>query len=251
MNRREFVVEIGALGLVASIDQNAFASDPKSRSFVREQKSSSMPKTVAGVRLIDSDIARKATELSRASSPAYLFNHAMRTFLFGSLVGKASSQRFDEEALYLACVLHDIGLTDRYVGDHPFEIQGAEAAAKFLTENGYDKQKTTAVWDGIAMHPLAIGQYKQPEIALVGAGAGADVVGPDFDQIQKEDVDAVVAAFPRLQFKQQFVKTCADVVRLHPRAAGRTFMRDIAERHLPDYHPNNICDAIEKSPFLE
>ena len=74
---------------------------------------------VAGVRLVDSEIARLATEVSRKQSPPYLFNHAVRTFLFGSLMGRATGQKFDEEVLYLACILHDLGLTERFEGDLP------------------------------------------------------------------------------------------------------------------------------------
>lgn len=210
-----------------------------------------LPKMVAGVRIVDSKIARAATELSRTASPPFLFNHAMRTYLFGSLVGRVLGQSFDEEVLYLACILHDLGLTDQFQGSLPFEIQGAEAAKHFLEERGCSKDRVALVWDGIAMHASAIGAFKQPEIALVGEGAGADVISPDFSQISRADVDAVVAAFPRLRFKSAFVETCAEVASKHPTGAVRSFMRDIGERHVPDFHPPNICDLIRKSPFEE
>ena len=157
----------------------------------------------------------------------------------------------DDELLYIACILHDIGLTEQFVGELPFEIQGAQAASRFLEEHGLAKDKSAIVWDGIAMHASAIGEFKQPEIALVGAGAGADVVGPDFSVIKKGDVNEVVRAFPRLKFKGEFVKTCASVVRQHPRGASRGFMRDIGERYVPDFVPRNICDAINEAPFEE
>jgi hypothetical protein len=210
-----------------------------------------LPSSVAGVRLVDSEIARLATDLSRSVSPAYLFNHAMRTFLFGSLVGRALGQKFDDEVLYLASILHDLGLTERFEGDSPFEIQGAEAAKHFLEEHAYAKEKIGIVWDGIAMHASAIGQYKQPEIALVGEGAGADVIEPDFAKIKRSDVDEIVRAFPRLKFKDAFVTTCTDVVRKHPRGASSSFMRDVRERYVPEFHPVNFCDRIAKAPFSE
>lgn len=210
-----------------------------------------MPSVVAGVRIIDSEIARLATELCRSVSPPYLFNHALRTYLFGSLVGRALGKKFDEEVLYLASVLHDLGLTEQFEGDRPFEIQGAEAAKRFLDEHSYAKEKIALVWDGIAMHASPIGEFKQPEIALVGEGAGADVIAPDFSQIKKSDVEEILQAFPRLKFKDEFVKGCADVVRKYPRAAGNSFMRDIRERYAPEFHPANICDRIAQAPFSE
>jgi len=213
--------------------------------------STELPTSVAGVRIIDSKIAKAATALAAAVSPTYLFNHAMRTFLYGSLVGRALGQKFDEESLYLACILHDLGLTNQYAGDRPFEIEGAEAARTFLEQQGYPRASTEMVWDGIAMHASAIGGFKRPEIALVGEGAGADVVGPDFSQIKKADSEAILQAFPRLKFKNEFVKTCAEVVQQHPRGASRSFMRDIGERYVPGFHPRNFCDAISQAPFEE
>jgi HD domain len=246
MNRREFTRTATALAIGARLTNESFAMDTGPRS-----KRESLPPLVAGISLVDSDIARAATELSREASPRYLFNHAMRTFLFGSLIGRAQGQKFDPEVLYLACILHDLGLTERFEGDLPFEIQGAEAAREFLRQHGYDNDKARVVWDGIAMHASLIGHYKQAEIRLVGEGAGADVVGPDFVQIKKADVDEVLEAFPRMQFKTSFLKTCANVVRKHPRGASRSFMRDVGDRYVADFHPPNFCDLVICAPFPE
>ena len=210
-----------------------------------------LPKSVAGIRLSDSKIATLATDFARTAYPPYLFNHAMRTFLFGVLVGRAQGKTFDEDILYLACILHDLGLTERFQGEMPFEIQGAEAARRFLTEQGYSQEKLATVWDGIAMHASPIGQFKPPEIALVGEGAGADVAGPDSSQIKRSDVEEIVKAFPRLKFKTAFVATCADVARAHPRVASSSFMRDIRERYVPEFHPRNFCDRLAEAPFEE
>jgi hypothetical protein len=209
------------------------------------------PRKVAGIPMVDTTIAKAANELALSASPPYLYNHAVRTYLFGALIGRAAKLKFDEELLYLACVLHDLGLTTRFMGNRPFEIEGAIAAGNFLRQQGLSVAKAAVVWDGIAMHPLAISQYRRPEIALVGAGAGADVVGAGMEDVTASDRDAVLHAFPRLGFKSEFVATCADVVRQHPAGASRTFMRDIGERDVPGFKPANICDAIEHAPFIE
>ena len=243
MNRREFA--IGVVGLASSRGLNL---DRGARPQSHDDR---LPSKVAGIRLVDSAVANSATELARAVSPPFLFNHAIRTFVFGSLVGRALGLRFDEEILYLACVLHDLGLTERFQGDLPFEIQGAQAAKQFLEQQGFASPKTAIVWDGIAMHASMIGHFKQPEVRLVGEGAGADVVGPDASQIGRTDVDTVVKAFPRLGFKTSFLNTCADVVRRHPTGASRSFMRDIGERRVAGFHPRNFCDYVISAPFAE
>jgi hypothetical protein len=254
MNRREVLHGFGALSINAVVQRMGgapFGSDKGQNLATTQSGAAPLPSVVAGVRLVDSEIARLATELCRSASPPYLFNHAVRTFLFGSLVGRALGQKFDEEMLYLACILHDLGLTERFEGDPPFEIQGAQAAKHFLEEHSYPKEKIGIVWDGIAMHPSPIGSFKQPEIALVGEGAGADVIAPDFSQIKKGQVEEIVSAFPRLKFKDAFVNTCADVARKHPRGASNSFMRDVRERYVPEFHPTNFCDRVAQAPFLE
>ena len=243
MKRRKFALGMGAVA-IESLLINAGTVHARAADNAALRK-------VAGIPMVDTTIAKAANELALSASPPYLYNHAVRTYLFGALIGRAAKLKFDEELLYLACVLHDLGLTRQFTGNRPFEIEGAIAAGKFLRQRGLSVSKAAIVWDGIAMHPLAISQYKQPEIALVGTGAAADVVGAGLEDVTPADRDAVLHAFPRLGFKSEFVATCANVVRQHPGGAARTFMRDIGERNVPGFKPANICDAIEHAPFSE
>lgn len=243
MKRRKFALGMGAV---------AFESLLVDRGIVHTAAPSGPTRrNICGIPMVDTRIAKAASELAQSASPPYLYNHAVRTYLFGALIGRAAKLKVDEELLYMASVLHDLGLTERFMGNRPFEIEGAIAAEKFLRQQGLSVAKAAVVWDGIAMHPLAISQYKQPEIALVAAGAAADVVGAELEHVSPVDRDAVLHAFPRLGFKSEFVTTCADVVKQHPAGAARTFMRDIGERTVPGFKPANICDAIEHAPFSE
>ena len=215
-----------------------------------EWKLPALATEIAGIRVVDSKFTRLAVEALLDCSPPFLVNHAMRTFYFGALIGQQQKLSFDGELFFLACALHDLGLTQKYQGKLPFEIQGAEAARQILSAAGLPAEKTEIVWDGIAMHPQTISNYKRSEISLVGSGAGADVVG-GIEDLSAESVKAIVSAFPRLQFKQEFVRTCGEIANKYPGAARRTFMRDIAERTNPAYKVSNICDAIAKAPFSE
>ena len=241
--RRRFALGLGAVAFESLLVNGGMVN--------ARAAGNAAPRKVAGIPMVDTMIAKAANELALSASPPYLYNHAVRTYLFGALIGRAAKLKFDEELLYLACVLHDLGLTKRFIGNRPFEIEGAIAAGNFLRQQGLSVTKAAVVWDGIAMHPLAISQYRKPEIALVGAGAGADVVGAGLEDVTASDRDAVLHAFPRLGFKSEFVATCADVVRQHPAGAARTFMRDIGERNVQGFKPANICDAIERAPFSE
>ncbi len=251
MNRRQVIQNVASILASIAVRPTTDAVGARPQSQRSTNDTQSLNSVVAGIRLVDSKLAHSATELARSAYPAFLFNHAIRTYIFGSLVGRAHGHRFDEEMLYLACVLHDLGLTPRFEGDLPFEIQGAEAARRFLSDHGVPREKVEVIWDGIALHASAVGGFKQPEVALVGAGAGADVLGADPAEISRDKVEEVSKAFPRLQFKSSFLGTCADVVRRHPRGATHSFMRDIGERFVPDFQPKNFCDLVNQAPFSE
>ena len=255
MTRRDLSKALAVLALSTrafSLSRNQKYGTPQIRPPAATNPSQALPKSVAGIRLIDSNIAIEATDLANKTSPAYLFNHAVRTYLFAALIGKARGLRFDEELLYVSCILHDLGLTETFMSDLPFEIQGAQAASRFLEERGVTKERVAVVWDGIAMHASPISGYKRTEVTLVAEGAGADVVKPDFREIRRSEIEEVIKAFPRLRFKNEFVRTCAEVVRRHPRgASGSLMMREIAERYVADFHAPNICDGIANSPFEE
>jgi len=69
---------------------------------------------IASVRIPDSRAAIEAERLCREESPPVLYAHALRSYFFAWLLGKRDGLRFDEELLYVGCVLHDIGLTLAY-----------------------------------------------------------------------------------------------------------------------------------------
>lgn len=251
MKRREFLTGTACLVTAGKLLGNRIFGPISRQSSSQPGERAGLPSTVAGICIVDSQIARQATELGRRVYPPHLFNHALRTFVFGALIGRAGGLKFDDEILYVACLLHDLGLTQQFQGELPFEIQGAEAARHFLDEQNYPKEKAALVWDGIAMHASLIGHFKASEIRLVGEGAGADVAGPEPSEISRAQTDEVLKSFPRLQFKTAFLKTCADVVRKYPGSATRSFMRDIGTRYVPEFQPRNICDVVLQAPFAE
>lgn len=52
---------------------------------------------------------REATELMREISEPFLYNHCLRTFVFGDLLGQSANLKYDRELLYLGSLLHDLG----------------------------------------------------------------------------------------------------------------------------------------------
>src|SRR6267143_3411746 len=91
-------------------------------------------KSVAGVTIPDTALCKAAIDLLESSSPGFLCNHCLRTYIFGSLsiqsVGRSVA---DEEAAFCASALHDLGLVPAYRRDNRFEVDGEIGRAHVLT----------------------------------------------------------------------------------------------------------------------
>jgi hypothetical protein len=211
-----------------------------------------LPGEVAGVKLPDSKLARDATDYVRGLSAPVVFNHVLRTYLFGVLLGRAKKLNFDSELFYLGAVFHDLGQTERFMGKQRFEVDGADAAAAFLEDKGVPTELIEVVWDAVALHTsVGIVERKRPEIALVSAGAGADVVGFGVAQLPSEAVAQVIAAFPRPGFKMAYQKVLAEIVARKPETAMGNFLAAVGERHIPGFKAPNFCDLMDAAPFTD
>ena len=73
-----------------------------------------LPAEVAGIRLPQSELARAAAEFSRQHCPEYLFNHCMRTFLFGAVALQKQQRVYDADKAFAAAALHDLGLLPEF-----------------------------------------------------------------------------------------------------------------------------------------
>jgi len=253
--RREFLgcasAACGALAL-GSADEATGQEARKSDILMAAPETWPVPKEVAGIKLPDSKLARDATDYTRALSAPIVFNHVLRTYLFGELLGRARELKFDSELFYLGAVFHDLGQTERFMGQQRFEVDGADAAAEFLKDKGVPKESIEVVWDAVALHTSrGIVERKRPEIALVSAGAGADVAGFGIDQLPKEAVAQVIAAFPRPGFKKAYQKVMAEIVVRKPGTATGNFLAGIGERHVPGYKAPNLCDLMDAAPFVD
>ncbi len=148
------------------------------------------------------ELALDAMEYVRELTAPPIFNHTVRSYLYGRFLGEGQGLRpdhdYDDELLFLACVLHDLGLTAEGNGDQSFDLDGADLAARYLTGRGVAADRVEVVWDAVALHlTRAVALRKRPEIALVSAGAGYDIQ-PHGPALPDGYVERVHAAFPRL-----------------------------------------------------
>src|SRR5262245_43236493 len=156
----------------------------------------------------DSLLAKEATDVLREHSTDLLFNHSVRVYLFAAEQGRQRKLRFDAELLYVAAAFHDLGLIKTFSShDERFEVDGANAARQFLTAHNVAEEQIQTVWQAIALHTTpGIPPYLRPEVALLYSGVALDVLGRGFDQFSTELREAIVAKYPRIRFKEDFIQ---------------------------------------------
>jgi hypothetical protein len=207
---------------------------------------------IAGIEIPDSRIAGEATELVRDTSTPLLFHHSRRVFLWGSLFARQTGLDHDPELFYVGALFHDLGLV---AGEHRseaerFEIDGANAARRFLEGHGVPEESVMTVWESIALHTTPeVPRYKQPEVRLVTLGVEYDVLGWHFDDLTAEQREAVLAAHPRTNFKAGIVEAFSAGMRDKPQTAFGTMNTDVLEATLPGYVRPDFCDYIRSSRF--
>jgi HD superfamily phosphodiesterase len=208
-----------------------------------------MSASVSPVAIPDSRLAREATELIRSVESDLLYNHSLRVFSFGALQGDRQGLDYDPELLFIGAMFHDIGLVEGHRSAHDrFEVDGANAARQFLVGHGVTGDALRVVWDAIALHTTpGIPQHKEPEVALVTAGVELDVLGFGYDDISPEDRDSVLAAYPRIDFKESIIQAFADGIAHKPETAFGNVKADVLAEKLKGYERTNFCTLIRSS----
>jgi len=150
----------------------------------------------------DSELCRSALELCLEASSEALTAHCLRTWLFSTLFAARDRLAYDEEVLYVACLLHDLGLTPAHWQRDEraccFAVEGAFAAEQFSVERGESPERAERIAEAIVCHlnvrvPVECG----PETRLLHAGVGLDAVGRRLDDLDRAPVAAVLARHPR------------------------------------------------------
>ncbi len=152
--------------------------------------------------LPDSDVCAAALRLAFDASPEFLANHCVRSYLFAreraAAKGLRSDVDYDDEVVFLSCILHDLGITDQGGGDQRFEVDGADAAAGFLRGQGVSEDRVTTVWQSIALHTSAgLAERFGPDQAVSHFGIALDISGMEKDLLSPGFAERVHEAWPR------------------------------------------------------
>src|SRR6201997_2050618 len=209
-------------------------------------------RSVAGLAVPDSKLAREVTELVKDTESPLLFHHSSRVYYWGALTGKRWGLRFDPELLYAGAMFHDMGLTPEYASQHErFEVDGPNAARDFLRGHGIAQQDIDTVWTAIALHTTpGIPQHMHPVIALVTAGVEMDVLGIAYDSYTDADREMVVRSYPRSdRFKEDIIQAFYGGMKHRPDSTFGNVKADVLADKDPSFRPENFCRVIRGSAW--
>jgi len=159
----------------------------------------------------DSASARRARELIMDASGPWLANHSVRCYAWAVELASHDGLEFDLEILYVAAMLHDVGLLPEYDLGGCYEVDGAQAAERFARDAGQPDERARRIHDAIALHnddELPPGAAS--EVVLLWDAAGVDVTGERYEDLRPAIIQEVLAAYPRLDFKREFTARFVD-----------------------------------------
>jgi hypothetical protein len=186
-------------------------------------------------------VALDAANLNARSSPPFLANHSFRSYAWAAWFGRREAIEVDPGTLWVASVLHDIGLTEQWRGDDCFEVDGAEAAAEFLRRRAAPDETIDVVRQAIIRHMQPSVARDEGDVAyLLDAGVSCDVSGRRYEELEEGFREAVLERFPRLDFKRKFTALISDEAKRKPDCMAATYMNDLG-----------LPQRIVAAPFAE
>jgi HD domain-containing protein len=194
--------------------------------------------TRLGMPIPDSSVARRARELITDVASPSLVNHSVRSYAWAVELARHDRLEFDPEILYPAAMLHDIGLVPAYDLGGDYAIDGAIAAERLAVEAGEPEPRPRAIYDAIALHnDETMPPDPAAEVVLLWDATGVDVTGERLTDVRSAMIPAVLAAYPRLNFKREFSALFVDQVSRKPTSVAA----DMAAR--------GILEEITLAPF--
>jgi hypothetical protein len=177
--------------------------------------------------------ARSAFELAAAFHSPALLHHCVRSFLWAAALAAQEGTEYDPELLYVAALLHDIGLTSPF--QHPsksFEEVGGQVAYVFGAGASWPAVRRDRVAEVVARHMGWAGEPADDrEGHLLQRSTTVDVTGGGVELIPAPLRAEVLTRWPRLAFAQEFAAHFqAQAARGADLAAGRAVARGALQR---------------------
>jgi hypothetical protein len=189
--------------------------------------------TIAGVVEPDTATARAALDVVTTYSSPALVNHCRRSYVWAALHAADRGIGFDAELLYVAAMLHDIGLEPEFDSHTvPFEDAGGHVAWVFGAGAGWPRERRQRAAEIIVRHMWdAVDAAADPEGYLLELATGLDISGRHPEWWPPDIRADVVRELPRLGLREAFLLCFQEQARRKPASsAARAMASGIADR---------------------
>ena len=99
------------------------------------------------LKLPDSRTVRDAYAQAETESQPWLFNHVVRSWLYGAKLTQHRGLAPDAELVAVSVLLHDLGLVRGGAPDRRFEVLGADLGRAFALSHDMGERRAETVWD--------------------------------------------------------------------------------------------------------
>jgi hypothetical protein len=187
---------------------------------------------LADVRVPDSAAAAEAERLARAESSPMLYGHALRSYFFAALLAARDGIDYDQELLYVGCVLHDIGLTPRFADPiRPFEHVSADTCAELAERHDWALPRRYRLHRAVVLHMApTLPPAEEAEVLLLEAGVACDVTGARSREVNARAIDGLLARYPRAGFKREFTQLLRSEAARKPLTHAALLLQGLEER---------------------
>lgn len=192
------------------------------------------------IRVPDTKVASAATEYAATLYTPSLYRHCVRTWMFGRLMAQGHGIAVDEELLYVGAILHDVGISEGYIGqacELCFATVGARAAQQFVAERGWDPQRSRQLYEAVSLHfnPFIDHEVHGAAARFVGEGAHLDVLGTGFQRVPPRLLQQVLVQNPRVGLAEEI--KAANRKAQHPKDSRPGFLGEGGFNFLLERNP--------------
>jgi HD domain len=187
---------------------------------------------LADVRVPDSAAAADAERLARVESSPMLYGHVLRSYFFAALLAVHDEMDYDQELLYVGCVLHDIGLTPRFADPiRPFELVSADTCAELVERHDWALPRRYRLHRAVVLHMApTLPPAEEAEVLLLEAGVACDVTGARSREVSGRAIDEPLARYPRANFKREFTQLLRSEAAHKPLSHAALLLQGLEER---------------------
>ncbi|KAI1359199.1 hypothetical protein F5Y08DRAFT_320201 [Xylaria arbuscula] len=204
---------------------------------------------IANIEVVNTPLVQNAIKLIEGFKPLqpYLYNHLMRSWLFGAAAFNNNATlkgEIDLELHAVGAMLHDLGWDMRedsqwHSTNRPFEVDSGLGAVDFVKQHcrsGWSDARLEKMYDGIVLQGM--GSYlagKNQDTLWIVKSVEFEFPGPRSPLIKDEDYDSILAAFPNDTVFRGSNETFTYLALTKPDGTRGTFIDQFGVAYVPGY----------------